>query len=178
MQILSFLLSVFLIFGSGKPAEKAVVFIESQQRNQKPIAHQITGETGKAAFKFLDEGNYRMLIDFPQQEGKWIEEKSRHYIITKSTYNPKNKTYFYKGSEGYFSVRFSRLRKIDSENFRPVFREIKQEDNSLINLLDFETKKNGGQIQVKINVLTAKQFKRKTDKIDQDISEISIPGQK
>lgn len=178
MQILTFLLSVFLVFGSGKPAEKAVVFIESNKRNQKPIAHQITGETGKAAFKFLDEGNYRMLIDFPQQEGKWMEEKSRHYTITKSTYNPKNKTYYYKGEDGYFSIKFSRLRKIDSEDFRPVFREITQEENRVINLLDFSTRRNGGQIQVKIKALTAKQFKRKTDKIEQDISEISIPGQK
>ncbi|MFW5773339.1 MAG: hypothetical protein ACOCWD_01550 [Tangfeifania sp.] len=177
MQILAFLLSVFLIFGSGKPAEKAVVFIESNKRNQKPIAHQITGETGKAAFRFLDEGNYRMLIDFPQQDGKWTEEKSRHYTITKSTYNPKNKTYYYKGEEGYFFIKFSRLRKIDSEGFKPVFREIKQKDNSLINLLDFKTRKNRGQIQVKIGALTARQFKRKTDKIEQDISEISIPGQ-
>jgi hypothetical protein len=176
MQILTFLVSVFFIFGSGKPVEKAVVFIESQQGNQKPIAHQITGESGKVAFKFLDEGNYRMLIDFPQQEGKWIEEKSRHYTITKSTYNPKNKTYFYKGTEGYFTVKFSGLRKINSEDFKPVFREIKQEENRVINLLDFSTRRNGGQIQVKIRALTARQFKRKTDKIEQDISELSMPG--
>lgn len=178
MQILTLLLSVFLIFGSGKPAEKAIVFIELQRGNQKPVAHQIAGESGKVAFRFLDEGNYRMLIDFPQQDGKWIEEKSRHYTITKSTYNPKNKTYFYKGSEGYFSVRFSKLRKIDSEDFRPVFREIQQDENRLINLLDFNTRRNGGQVQVKIKALTARQFKKKTDKIDQNISEISIPGQK
>lgn len=175
MHILTYLLLTLVIFGTGKPVSNAVVFIESQG-SKKPIAHQITGETGKASFKFLDEGNYRMLIDFPQQEGKWIEEKSRHYTITKSTFNSKNKTYYYKGTEGYFSVRFSGLRKIDSEDFRPVFREIQQDENRLINLLDFNTRRNGGQIQVKINALTAKQFKRKTDKIDQDISEISIPG--
>jgi hypothetical protein len=177
MQFLFFLLSVLFIFGIGKPVDEAVVFIETRN-NEKPVAHQITGETGKASFKFLDEGNYHMLIDFPQQEGKWMEEKSRHYTITKSTYNPKNKTYFYKGNEGYFSVKFSGLRKIDSEDFNPVFREIKQQDNTLIHLLDFYIRKNGGQVQVKIRALTAKQFKRKTERVEQDISEISIPGQK
>lgn len=176
MQFLTLLLSVFLIFGAGKPAENAVVFIESQRANQKPIAHQITGESGKVAFKFLDEGKYRVLIDFPQQEGKWIEEKRRHYTITKTSYNIKNKTYYYKGDEGYFSVKFSGLRKINQEDFNLVFRERKQDENTLINLLDFTTRKNGGRIQVKIKALTAKQFKRKTDKIEQNISELSIPG--
>ena len=177
MQFLSFLISIWVIFGMGRPVSEAVVFIE-MRNNAKPVAHQITGESGKVSIKYLDEGNYRMLIDFPQQEGKWIEEKSRHYTITKSTYNFKNKTYYYKGEEGYFSLKFSGLRKIDSEDFRPVFREIRQEENRVINLLDFSTRRNGGQIQVKIKALTAKQFKRKTDKIEQDISEISIPGQK
>lgn len=176
MQFLTFLLSVSLIFGSGKPAEKAVVFIESQGGNQKPIAHQITGESGKAAFRFLDEGTYRLLIDFPQQEGKYIQEKKRHYTITKASYNIKTKTYYYKGEEGYFSVKFSGLRKINQEDFNLVFRERKQDENTLINLLDFNTRRNGGQIQVKIRVLTAKQFKRKTDKIEQNISELSMPG--
>lgn len=176
MQFLTFLLSVFLIFGSGKPAEKAVVFIESQRSNQKPVAHQITGESGKAAFKFLDEGNYRLLIDFPQQEGKYIGEKKRHYTITKASYNIKTKTYYYKGEEGYFSVKFSGLRKINQEDFNLVFREREQDENTIINLLDFTTRKNGGRIQVKVKALTAKQFKRKTDKINQNISEMSIPG--
>lgn len=177
MQILAFLSSVLIIFGIGKPVSNAIVFIESPA-NDKPIAHQITGEKGKASFKFLDAGNYHMLIDFPQQDGKWLEEKSKYYTITKSTYNPKNKTYFYKGTEGYFSIKFSGLRKINSEDFKPVFREIRQEDNRLIHLLNFYIRKNGGQVQVKIKALTAKQYKRKTDRIEQDISEISIPGQK
>jgi len=176
MQFLNFLLSVFLIFGLGKPAEKAVVFLESQGQNKKPLAHQITGESGKAAFKFLDEGNYRLLIDFPQQEGKWIEEKRKHYTITKSSYNIQNKTYFYKGEEGYFSIKFSDLRKINQEDFLPVFRERKLDENSIINVLDFSTRRRGGKIQVKIKALTAKQFKRKTDKIEQNISELSMPG--
>lgn len=176
MQFLIFFLSVFVIFGSCKPAEKAVVFIESQRGNQKPVAHQITGESGKAAFRFLDEGNYQLLIDFPQQEGKYIQEKKRHYTIAKTSYNIKTKTYYYKGDEGYFIVKFSGLRKINQEDFKLVFRERKQDENTLINLLDFTTRRNGGRIQVKIKALTAKQFKRKTDKINQNISEISIPG--
>lgn len=175
MQFLFLLISIFTILGWGKPVENAVVFIESQERNNKPVAHQITGESGKVAFQFLDKGNYQLLIDFPQQEGKWIEEKRRHYTITKSSYNIQNKTYYYKGEKGYFSVKFSGLRRIDSENFKPVFREIRQDENSLINILDFDTRRRGGKIQVKIKALTAKQFKRKTDKIEHDISELSMP---
>lgn len=170
------LIGIFPFF-SSKPAKNAKIILEdSSGRNL--IAFQKTGEKGKVTFKHLDEGSFRMILVFPQLEGKWLKEKTKHSTLAKVDFNPKTKTYFYKGVEGYFSIKFSGVKKIDNEAFNAVFREKRggeAEENEII-ISEFLTKRNGAKISVIVRAITAGQFKKFTDKIENDISMISIPG--
>jgi len=117
-----------------------------------------------------------LVIAFPQQEGKWIKEKRKHSTLAKATFNEKNKTYYYQGEEGYFSVKLKKVRKIDSGSFRAVFKENKGDAEQQIVIAEFIAKKNGAQFSLLIKKLTAAQFKKATDKVGNDISMISIPN--
>ncbi len=175
MKILFFILITGFPFFTGKQTPGVSLFLETGS-GRELIAFQQTGEKGKASFSFLDAGVYRLLIEFPQQTGRWIEEKPRHSTLAKASYHPKNKTYYYQGTEGYFAIKFSGLRKMEPENFQPVFREIRQEDGNQINVLQFRMRSNGGKINMMVKTLTAAQFKRKAEKAENDISLLSIPG--
>ena len=117
-----------------------------------------------------------MLIEFPQQEGKWIKEKKKHQTLAKATYNEKNNTYYYQGVEGFFSIKFESTRRIDSDEFRPVFREVRGGSDRQIVIAEFETRKDGARIEFTVKALTAGKFKKATQKIENDISTISIQG--
>lgn len=169
------LITTFSIF-TFKPAKNARVFLENE-RGGELVAFQTTSEKGRIAFNYLKEGNYQLNIIFPQQEGKYIKAKSKHVTLTKATYNPKTKTYYYQGLEGFFAVKFSGIKKIDSEGFEVIFREKEKEgeEGLRIVLAKFKTRKSGAAINLTIKALTASQFKKATDKLGSDISTISIP---
>lgn len=175
MKHILLILVIALPFFSGKPTPGVNLYLEDGQGSNL-IAYKQTGEQGKVSFGFLDGRTYRLLVEFPQQTGKWIEEKPRHATLSKAAFNPKNKTYYYQGMEGYFAIKFSGLRKIEHEKFNPVFREIRMEEGIQIIVLQFQTQRNGGQVNVQVRTLTAAQFKRKAEKASNDLSMLSIPG--
>ncbi|WP_320110869.1 hypothetical protein [Draconibacterium orientale] len=163
------ILSIFV----GKPAENTEVYLD---KGDQLIAFQATGEKGKVSFKYLDEGSYKLLLVFPQQEGKYIKEKPRHETMTKATYNPKNKTYYYQGTEGFFAIKFRNISRIRSENFSAIFREEQDEEDKFNAIAEFGIHNAGGSIGVFVKAITAAQFKKAADKIGQDISTQSIRG--
>lgn len=162
-------------FFSGNPAANTRVFLEKGAQKEL-IAFQITGEKGEVSFQHLDAASYRLLLIFPQQEGKYIEEKPKHQTMTKASYNPKTKTYYYQGVEGYFSVKFSGISKIDGENFNAVFKEERGEEENRNCIAEFGAHKSGASISLLVKAITASDFKKATDKIGQDISTQSIRG--
>nr|WP_321353625.1 hypothetical protein [uncultured Draconibacterium sp.] len=163
------ILSIFI----GKPTEKTEVYLE---KGGQLIAFQATGEKGKVSFKYLDEGSYKLLLVFPQQEGKYIKEKPKHETMTKATYNPKNKTYYYQGTEGFFSIKFRDLSRIKSDNFSAIFREEQDGEDKFNAVAEFGIHNAGGSIGVFVEAITAAQFKKAADKNGQDISTQSIRG--
>ncbi len=175
MRLLFVFLFAALSLFSNRYALNARIFLENNSGGGI-VAFQKTSEKGKAAFQYLEEDNYSLQIIFPQQGGKYLKEKRRHNTLTKASYNTKNKTYFYQGKEGYFSVKFSGLKRIDSDSFKAVFRENKEDGELLIEIAQFQTRKDGAKISVQVKVLTAKQFKNATDKVGNDISMYSIQG--
>jgi hypothetical protein len=50
------------------------------------------------------------------------------------------------------------------------------EEGIQINVLQFQTRRNGGQVNVQVCTLTAARFKRKAEKATNDLSMLSIPG--
>uniref|UniRef100_UPI00321804E0 hypothetical protein n=1 Tax=uncultured Draconibacterium sp. TaxID=1573823 RepID=UPI00321804E0 len=175
MNLLVFLFfTVFSIF-TGKPASKTEIYLEKGAHNEV-VAFQVTGAKGQVTFKHLDAASYRLLVLFPQQEGKYIKEKPKHQTLTKATYNPKTKTYYFQGTEGYFSIHFSGLSKIQSENFKAVFKEDRDEEVTYAIIAEFGAHKDGASVSLLIKAITAAQFKKAADKIGQDISTQSIRG--
>jgi uncharacterized surface anchored protein len=175
MKILILLLAFSSFLFQKKPATNARVILEDA-RLRKEIGTQETGENGKAGFQYLDEGSYRLLIEFPQQEGKWIKEKKKHITLAKASFNEKNRTYYYQGIEGYFAVKFESTRRVDSDEFRPVFREVRGGDERQIVIAEFQARKDGARVELTVTAITAGKFKKATQKIENDISTISIQG--
>ncbi len=173
MNLLVLLYFAFFSIFTGKPAPKTEVYLE---KGSELIAFQVTGKQGKVTFDHLDAGSYHISLLFPQQEGKYLKEKSKHQTMTKATYNSKSKTYYYQGVEGYFSVKFSGISKIDGENFAAVFKEEHEEEATYSIISEFGAHKDGASISLSIKAITASDFKKATDKIGQDISTQSIRG--
>jgi len=175
MRLLIVLLTFISFLFQKKPATNARVILEDVKLS-KQVGYQETGEKGKAGFQYLNEGSYRLLIEFPQQEGKWIKEKKQNSSLAKASFNEKNRTYYYQGIEGYFTIKFEATRRIGSDEFKPVFREVKGERERQIVVAEFQTRKSGARIELTINAITAKKFKKATLKVENDISTISIQG--
>jgi hypothetical protein len=167
-------LSFFTIF-SGNRVPEVRVFLEDGS-GKKQIAYQKTGSKGETGFSFLDVGSYQLLIEFPQQEGKYIKEKARHRTLTKATFNEKTQSYYYQGMEGFYSVKFKNRKKIDRDSFRAVFKEKRGKETNRFVIAQFLAKRDGARIVLEVKALTAKQFKKATDKVGNDISMISIQG--
>lgn len=175
MKLLILLLTFSSFLFQKKPATNALVILEDA-RLHKQVGYQETGEKGKAGFQYLNEGNYQLLIEFPQQEGKWIKSKKQNTTLAKASFNEKNRTYYYQGIEGYFAIKFEATRRIGSDQFKPVFREIRTERERQIVIAEFQTRKDGARVELTISAITAKKFKNATLKIENDISTISIQG--
>jgi len=175
MNLFVLLFFAVLSIFTGKPAPRAEVYLEKGAQKQL-VAFQVTGEKGKVSFHHLDAASYRLLLIFPQQEGKYIMEKRKHQTMTKATYNSKAKRYYYQGIEGYFSIKFSDISKIDGENFNAVFKEERGDEENRNCIAEFGAHKDGASISLLIKALTAAQFKKAAEKIGQDISTQSIRG--
>jgi len=162
-------------FLSGKPAAETRIYLEKGAQKEL-LAFQRTGEKGEVSFKHLDAASYRLMVIFPQQDGKYIKEKPKHQTMTKASYNARTKTYYYQGVEGYFSVKFSGISKVNSENFTAVFKEERGEEENRNCIAEFGAHKNGASVSLLVKAITASQFKKTTAKIGQDISAQSIKG--
>jgi len=173
MQLTVLLLTAFFGIFPGKNAEHTEVFLE---KGTQLIAYQITGEKGKADFRYLDAGSYKLSVVFPQQSGKYTETKPKHQSLTKAIYNSRNKTYYYQGNEGYFALKFSGISKIKSENFLVVFREEEQAQKRFIVISEFGAHGKNASLQVSVRAITAARFQKASKKADTNISTISIPN--
>ncbi|MCY1721729.1 hypothetical protein OU798_15350 [Prolixibacteraceae bacterium Z1-6] len=166
--------SLFSLF-AGKSAANANVYIE-KGAHREVVAFKKTGIKGQVVFRHLDAATYRVLIVFPQQAGKLMEQKSKHQTMTKASYNQKNKTYYYQGEEGYFAIKFSDITRIKNENFLATFKEDHDEEGNFAVIAEFGAHKNGASISLSVKAITAAQFKKATNKIGHDISTQSIQG--
>jgi hypothetical protein len=159
-------------FEKGEPVQDAHVILE-KLRNRESVAWQKTGENGKVYIGHVADGDYRLIVALPQQDGKWTKTARRHRVLTKASFNEKKGIYYYQGEEGYFSIKFSKTKRIKDDDFNPVFREIREEGEYLYEIANFKVSRNNAGIALKINKLTAAQFKRSVEKT-QDISTMSI----
>ena len=162
-------------FFSGNRVPDVRVYLEDGS-GKRLIGYQKTGSKGETGFGYLDAGSYQLLIEFPQQTGKYVKEKQRHRTLTNATYNQKTKTYYYQGTEGFYAVRFKKTKKIDRKSFNAVFKEKRGEEEDRFTIAQFLAKRDGAEIALAVKALTAKQFKKATDKVGNDISMISIQG--
>ena len=178
MRFFYILFFAFVPFFGTTPAKNAEVYLERGAKNEL-VAFQKTGSKGKVSFRHLDTGSYRLLLTFPQQRGKFIREKPRHESMTKATYNPKSKTYYYQGKEGFFAIQFSGVSKINREQFKAVYKEDNDKNDVVYSIIaEFSAHTDGAAISLDIDAITAAKFKRATERIEDDISTQSIRGMK
>lgn len=173
MRLLLILFVALLSIFGGRPAEKAEIYLE---KGTELIAFQRTGEKGKVSFDYLDAGSYRLLVIFPQQDGKYIKEKPKHRSLTKATYNPRNKSYYYQGKEGFFAIHFSGISNIKSENFHAMYKEERDEEDTYNLIVQFGAHRNNASIKINVEAITAVQFQKACEKAGTDISTLSIPN--
>lgn len=173
MRLIVILFVSILSLFSGKPAKNTEVYLE---KGRQLIAYQITGEKGKIDFQHLDPGSYRISVILPQQDGKYINGKPKHKTLTKAAYNPKNKTYYYQGREGFFALKFTGLSKIKSENFHAIFKEEQNEKKTFIVISEFGAHGKNASIGISIQAITPAQFKKASEKAANNISMLSIPN--
>ena len=173
VHLLLILLTALLSIFGGRPAEKAEIYLE---KGTELIAYQQTGEKGKVSFNHLDAGSYRLLVIFPQQDGKYIKEKPKHRSLTKATYNSRNKTYYYQGKEGFFAIHFSGISNIKSENFQAVYKEERDEEDTDNLIILFGAHRNNASVKISVSAITAAQFQKASEKAGTDISTLSIPN--
>lgn len=173
MNNLTLLVGILFLF-SGKPATNAKVILEDGS-GRKVIGFQKIGEKGKVTFDGLDESDYQISVVFPEQTGKWNRRNSKYSSLTKANFNPKTNAYYYQGDEGYFEVKFGGKKKINTEEFKPVFREKRSDNERQITVCQFQTRRDGGQISVSVKAITPKKFMQSVNKIGNDISLFSIP---
>ena len=169
------LIMIFPLF-LGRPVDEAKIYLESDSKREI-ITYQQTGNKGMATFQQLDMGRYNLLIDFPQQEGKWIKEKRKNITYTISSYDPAKKTFYFQSREGYFAIKIGGLKKIEKESLRGIFRELWGDGEDRVVICQFHALRDGAAITVKVTAITAARFKKLTDKT-KDISTNSIPGAK
>ncbi len=177
MKSITFLF-VFIVFTvsvtfAGEPVPGAEVFVE-QEPDEEPIAFQKTGNSGTVTFGHLDKGMYRILITLPQQKGKLARGADKFDENTKSSYNTKKQSYLLHEKEGFFSVDFVNLKKIKDSKINPVYKVEKNRNGKQIVIATFKVDGKIGEITLKIEALTSKEFSSKAKKVKNDTAKAVI----
>ncbi len=164
-----FLLIVFsgsVVF-AGEPVPGAEVFVE-QEPDEEPIAFQQTGNSGTVTFGHLDKGIYRILITLPQQKGKLARGADKFDESIKSGFNTKKQSYLFHEKEGFFTVDFVNLKKIKESKINPVYKVEKNRNGKRIVIATFKVDGKIGEVTLKIEALTSKEFSSKVKKAKHD----------
>ncbi len=161
-------ISLMMLFGSskGSSVEGAGIYLETGTE-QKLVAFQKTGESGKATFAYLDKGVYRILLDIPRQTGK-LEVKEVWSGDIQVGYHSEKKWYMFQELSGYFLVRFTRLSNLANSNITPMYELDENQRRGRIIIGKLEVEKKFGSLTLELLAHTQKKFFKLTDKYKND----------
>jgi hypothetical protein len=158
---------------AGEPVPGAEVFVE-QEPNNEPIAFQVTGSSGTITFDHLDIGTYSIRIILPKPDDKLTKGKDKVKADLKSVYNAEKKIYYIREPQGFFAVKFDGLKKIAGANVAPAYEKAKSTAAGKLLIANFTVTDSPGEITVKVEGLTPKEFASKTKKLMHDTAKAVI----
>lgn len=146
--IFTFCLLALVFAGySGEPVPGAEVYIE-QVKNGELIALHQTGKSGLVTFTNLNKGVYNLIVVLPKQKGKFASGRGKTNSNLKVGYHSNKKMYFLQEPQGYFTFKFSGLKKLTDSNISPMYEKGKKRDNKTgVVVAKFEVKGNPGSIR-------------------------------
>jgi len=158
---------------AGEPVPGAEVFVE-QEPNEEPMAFQQTGSSGTITFDHLDKGVYSIYIHLPKLEGKLIKGREKVKAETTSVYDANKKAYYIREPQGFFTVKFDGIKKIAGSNISPAYEKVKRNDDSRLLIARFTVTDNSGEITLKVEAITPKEFESKAKRVKHDTAKNTI----
>ncbi len=160
-------------FKPGEPVPDVDIIIE-QEGYSSPVAFQKTGDNGKATFSNLSRGVYRIKIILPQQSGKLIKGKNDIDCQLVAGYHNDKHEYYIRGDEGFFTVDYSKLKKVANKNITPVYNQGNDQPGKVIEVGKFEVTGNNGSISMEFNAQKPKTFEKMVSHIRDDAGMVTI----
>ncbi len=172
MTIISgFIFTSFLF--AGEPVPGAEVFAE-QEPDEEPIAFQRTGSSGTITFDHLDKGVYKIYVILPLLKGKLTKGKEKVKPEAKSIYNPVKKSYYIREPQGFYTVKFDGFKRIAGANISPAYETVRSFGKEKLLIARFTVSENLGEITIKIEGITPKEFQSKVTKTKHDTAKSII----
>ncbi len=161
-----------LIFSPGEPVPGAEVYIE-QEGNEDPVAYQHTGDNGKVTFSHLTGGLYRIKISVPQQSGKLMKGRNNIDCNLQVGYHNGKKQYFLREPEGFFTINYSKIKRLANKNITPVYFNDFENRRQLV-IGKFEVSGNNGSFTLELRAQKPKKFQKMVEKIINDVDMVTI----
>ena len=167
MKVTNMILGILPFGGNrGERVSEARVYLETSS-DQKRIAFQKTGESGKVTFAHLDKGVYKILLDIPRQTGK-LEVREAWYGDMQVGYHSAKKMFLFQEITGYFSVRFSKIENLANSNITPMYEVEESRRNGRILIGKFEVDHKYGNLTLELSAHTQKKFQKLTNRYKDD----------
>lgn len=171
--ILGILTIIGFLFTPGEPVPGAEVYIE-QEGNNQPIAFIQTGDNGKATFSNLSSGMYRIKITLPRQSGKLMRGSNNINCKLQVGYHNDKKQYFLREDEGFFTIRYSKIKRFENKNITPVYNLQLEERSKRVEIGKFEVSGNSGSFTMEIRAQKPKKFEKMVEKVRNDLGMVTI----
>ena len=156
--ISSLLSLAFFKNAPGEPVANAVVYLETEKDNV-PIAFQITGKAGGVTFAYLDKGVYKIVVSLPQQKDKLSRQPNDIQENFQVAYHGSKKLFFIQEPQGLFTLRFSGMNNLVGSNITPMH-EFSRENDQRIVIGKFEVDGKYGSVTMQISALKATTFEK------------------
>ncbi len=109
-----FILLQFNLFGSSGEALQGSTVTIANATSNTPVAFMLIGQTGNFEFANLDPGNYKLILNVPQNTVKSVDRRTRHKFESdiEAGYNPGKTAFFWQHPDGFVKVDFKRKSRI------------------------------------------------------------------
>lgn len=171
--ILGVLTIIGFLFTPGEPVPGAEVYIE-QEGNNQPIAFIQTGDNGKATFSNLSSGMYRIKVTLPRQSGNLMRGSNNINCELQVGYHNDKKQYFLREDEGFFTIRYSKIKRFENKNITPVYNLQLEDRSKRVEIGKFEVSGNNGSFTMEIRAQKPKKFEKMVEKVKNDLGMVTI----
>ena len=161
------------LFAPGEPVPGAEIYIRQEGQNQ-PAAFMQTGDNGKATFSHLTGGLYRIEVTLPQQSGKLMRGRNDINCELQVGYHNDKKQYFLREAEGFFTINYSKIKRLANKNVTPVYNLFYDNNVKVVEIGKFEVSGNNASFTLEMRAQKPKKFEKMVIKVKDDIEMVTI----